>query len=296
MIRGMGQIEHVAHKNIESIFDGEVEISEKVDGSFFSWAIIDGELQMRSKGQELYDDAPSAKMFRPGMEAVKERADLLTPEWIYRGEFLAKPRHNSLAYDRIPTGHVAIFDIEMSMGDHADRHTRGLAASAAGFEPVQVLWTGEWTEGVSGLKSLLDTDSMLGGQKIEGVVVKNFGRPLHGHVLMGKLVSDAFKEVHSQEWKRNNPSRGDVVDQLIDKYRSEARWNKAIQHLREDGILTNSPRDIGPLLKEVGLDVLKEEEQEIKDALFKLCWPKIQRGIAAGLPDWYKHKLESEET
>lgn len=295
MISGMGQIEHVAHKAVENLFDGSVEISEKIDGSFFSWAEIDGELHMRSKGQQLFDEAPSAKMFHAAMKAVKERDDLLMPGWIYRAEYLAKPKHNSLAYDRIPAGHLAIFDIEISMGEHANRVARDEAASFLGFEAVPVLWEGVWTEGVAGLKSFLETDSVLGGQKIEGIVVKNFGQSLHGHVLMGKLVSEAFKEVHSQEWKRNNPSRGDVVDQLIDKYRCEARWNKAIQHLRDAGVLTNSPRDIGPLLKEVGLDVLKEEEQEIKDALFKLCWPKIQRGIAAGLPDWYKAKLESGE-
>lgn len=295
MIRGMGSINHVAHKMVSELFDDPVEITEKIDGSFISFGVDDNdELQMRSKGQELFYDAPSSGLFKAGMDAIRERADLLVPGWVWRGEYLAKPKHNSLCYDRIPQGHIIIFDVEVSLGHHLDPDARLHEASFIGFETVPVLHWGPWEEGIPGLKKFLDLTSCLGGQKIEGVVVKNSSKDLNGHMMMGKLVSDQFKEVHTKSWKEANPNKGDVVQELINAYKTEARWRKAVQHLEERGELTNSPKDIGPLLKEVSQDVLKEEEEEIKNALFKLCWPKISRGIGSGLPDWYKSLLESE--
>lgn len=291
MIRSMGSIDHVASKVNEELFSGRVEITEKIDGSFFSFGMVDGVLSMRSKGQELHFDAPSSGMFKIGMDYVQSIAHLLVPDWIYRGEFLMKPKHNSLAYNRAPQGHVALFDIEEGLGYHKDAATRASEAARLGFDYVPVLFDGEWTGGLVGLTDLLDTQSILGGQKIEGVVVKNFDRFVHGRIMMGKLVSEMFKEVHSKEWKTTNPDKGDVVMQLIANLKSDARWNKAIQHLRDGGLLTNSPRDIGPLLKEIGTDVLKEEEEMIKASLFKWAWPQIQRGITAGFPDWYKQRL-----
>lgn len=297
-IPGMGQIYQLGHAEVENLFDGPVELTEKIDGSFFSFTVLSsGELRMRSKGQALCKDAPSSKMFSTVMAIVESKRDALTPGWIYRGEYLSKPKHNSLAYDQVPQGNVALFDIELAPGKHQSPASRFYEANRLGFSMAPVLFYGELVKGPDILPfilNLLERDSFLGGQKIEGVVIKNFNQFSHGHILMAKFVSPAFKEVHSQEWKKANPSKGDVVDQLIDRYRSEARWNKAVQHLRDDGLLDNSPRDIGPLMKEVALDVLKEEEQSIKDALFKLCWPKIQRGIAAGLPDWYKEKLAAD--
>lgn len=294
-IPGMGQIYQLGHAEVENLFDGPVEVTEKVDGSYFSFVMLEsGELRMRSKGQALHADAPSSVMFKTVMAIVESRKDGLTPGWIYRGEYLSKPKHNSLAYDRIPEGNVALFDVEVSLGDHLTAVQRNFEAKRLGFSSVPVLYEGLCPTDLETIKCFLETDSFLGGQKIEGVVIKNFNQFSHGHILMAKFVSPAFKEVHSQEWKKANPNRGDVVEQLIDRYRSEARWLKAVQHLRDDGLLDNSPRDIGPLMKEVAQDVLKEEEQSIKDALFKLCWPKIQRGIAAGLPDWYKEKLAAD--
>ena len=78
---------------------------------------------------------------------------------------------------------------------------------------------------------------------------------------------------------------------MIERYRTPARWQKSVQHLRENGTLDGSPRDIGPLMKEVGQDVLRECEDEIKDYLFDHYWKQIQRGITAGLPEWWKQEL-----
>jgi hypothetical protein len=109
--------------------------------------------------------------------------------------------------------------------------------------------------------------------------------------MMGKFVSEKFKEVHNKEWKNSNPNKGDVIAQIIETYTSEARWNKAIQHLKEAGALDGSPKDIGALMKEVSEDVRIECNDEIKEKLFKWAWPNIQRALTGGLPQWYKEKL-----
>lgn len=92
-------------------------------------------------------------------------------------------------------------------------------------------------------------------------------------------------------WRTRNPTGKDIIGLLIEKYQTPARWQKAVQHLAERGELDNSPKDIGVLLKEVSLDVKKECEDEIKQALFDHAWKNISRGIVAGLPDWYKQEL-----
>lgn len=70
-----------------------------------------------------------------------------------------------------------------------------------------------------------------------------------------------------------------------------ARWNKAVQHLKERGEFTESPKDIGPLIKEVQHDIAEECSDEIKDALYRYAIKHIQRGVVAGLPEWYKEEL-----
>lgn len=295
-LHSYSDIMHVAHKAISEIWTEPVEIQEKVDGSQFSFGLdSDGELLMRSKGQQLHEDAPSANMFKEAIESVKERADLLVPGQTWRGEYLRTAKHNTLRYDRTPKGNIVIFDVELSLGEFATVQQRSKMASFLGYETVPTLFTGIWDLDLSDLTQFLELDSFLGGTKIEGIVVKCYNKFYGGKPMMGKLVSDAFKEVHQKEWKKGNPTKGDIVQQLIENYRTEARWRKSVQHMKERGELTNSPRDIGPLLKEISVDVRKEEEEAIKEALFKLAWPQISRGIGGGFPDWYKEYLLEDE-
>jgi hypothetical protein len=136
--------------------------------------------------------------------------------------------------------------------------------------------------------------SILGGQAIEGVVVKPKNYDLYGtdkKVLMGKFVSEAFKEVHRKQWGESNPSTKDIISRIGDEYRTAARWNKSIQHLREAGRLVNDVQDIGPIIKEIPEDVLKECEEEIKEKLFKYAWPHIRRSLHSGFPEYYKELL-----
>lgn len=281
----------IGHKAITDIFDGEVLVEEKIDGSQFSSSRIDGNLHCKSKKVELVIDAPE-KLFEKAVESAKSLD--LRDGWIYRFEYLQKPKHNTLAYDRIPKNHLMVFDVQTGIEQYMNYDEKKSEAERIGVECVPLLFKGVIKD-FEALKELLDTDSILGGTKIEGIVVKNYEKFTRDKkVMMGKYVSERFKEIHTKDWKTRNRSSSDIVGFLILEHRTEARWQKAIHHLRESGELEGSPRDIGRLMKEVPEDVLKECEEEIKDKLFKHFWPKIRRGLTTGLPEWYKEKLAKE--
>jgi len=302
MIRSYASIYNIGHKAVAQIFSGYPVVQEKVDGSQISFGMYPTSsdhpdmpphaLRVRSKGAELVIEAPD-KMFAKGVEAIKAVAHMLTPGWTYRGEYLAKSKHNSLAYDRTPQNHIALFDIDAGEQDYLEPVQVDAEAQRLGFESVPRFTVSFPVWDAEKLRQCLATESFLGGQKIEGVVVKNYAMfdPHTKHVLMAKFVSEAFKEVHEGEWKKSNPTPTDIIDQVILAYRTPARWAKAVQHLRERGLIEDAPRDIAHLFREVPADVLKEAEEDIKQRLFHLAWPKIQRGITAGLAEWYKQQL-----
>jgi hypothetical protein len=294
MIPSYSEIFNLGHKAILSILENEVLVEEKLDGSQLSFAKINGRLEMRSKGAEIYVDNPD-KMFALGVSYIKSIEDALEEGWIYRGEYLQRAKHNALSYDRTPYHNIIIFDIETPDRWLSYYDKRDCAASLE-LETVPLLWQG-YVKSMDQIKSFLDRTSVLGGQKIEGVVLKPINYNVYGEnrkLLMAKYVSEAFKEVHAESWKTSNPGQGDVLAKLVGMLKTEARWNKAIIHLEEQGKLERDPRDIGNLMKEVQEDIKKECLDIIGEELMKWALPKVLRRVTAGLPEWYKQKLVKE--
>ncbi len=293
------KILHVGDKQIEDLFDGPVEITEKLDGSQFGFGKVDGVLTIRSKGRELDLDEVD-KMFGEGVGYVKSIEDRLPDNVFFYGEYFQKPRHSTLAYDRIPTNHIALFGVY----DGTTRVYAGYEyikkwADILGVDAVPIIHQGTYSPSEV-LELVKDRVSYLGGQNIEGVVVKAYkpwlflGQiPLS--VMAGKYVTEAFKEVHGTDWTKLNTSKG-KLDVLKDNFRSEARWNKAVQHIKEAGLLEGSPRDIGPLIKEVQRDLREEEKENIKEQLWVIFNKDILSVATGGLPQWYKEKIVLGET
>ena len=286
----------VGHRSIKNIFESPVVIEEKVDGSQFSMSRDGGELSCRSKGKDIIVDAPE-KMFNAAIETAKELD--LHEGWTYRCEYLKSPKHNTLAYARVPRRHLILFDVMTAPETYLTPDEKLAEANRIGLECVpcfanQVLFQ----EGISGgiAEQYLHSDSILGGCKVEGFVVKNYAQfGADKKIAIAKYVSEAFQEKHRREWKITNPGAGDFVANLIAELKTDARWNKAVQHLRDDGNLVDAPQDIGNLIKEVQADLLKEEADFIKDRLFTHFISQINRGVIAGLPEWYKQKLTGNE-
>jgi hypothetical protein len=289
-IHSYSEIFNLGHKAIDDLLKGRVIVEEKVDGSQFSFGKQDGELWARSKGQELNMAAPE-KMFIAGIEAVNDLN--LKDGWVYRGEYLKSPKHNTLAYERIPSRHVILFDVERGLCDFLSRDEKEEEAERIGLEVVPILFRGI-IETIDQFNSLLEADSILGGHKIEGVVIKPEKYDLFGRdkkVLMGKYVSEKFREIHGVEWKKSNPAQSDIIQIIAASIATEARWDKAAQHLGEAGKLEGNPKDIGLLIKEIPQDVQKECEEEIKQSLWNWAWPQLKRMSTHGMPEWYKDKL-----
>jgi hypothetical protein len=294
---------NLGHRYIADLLTVPVNVEEKVDGSQFSFGISEeGEIKVRSKGAVMIPDAPE-KMFTAAVATVKDLALVLHPGWTYRGEYLAKPKHNTLAYSRVPSRHIIIFDINDGHESFLSYEDKRAEAERIGLETVALVYSGMVSD-IQTFRAFLECESALGGQKIEGVVIKPSAYNLFGldkKVLMGKFVSESFKEIHGGEWRKDNPTTGDIIDRISMDLKTPARWNKAVQHLAESGRIENTPRDIGTLMKEVPADIEKECVDEIKERLYRFAWPHIRRKVTAGLPEWYKDELlkrqfESETT
>ena len=296
-INSYPSIFNLGHKMVMDLLTGPVYVQEKVDGSQFSFGVDEqGHVVTRSKGADIFLEMAN-KLFKGAVEYVHSIQDRLTPGYTYRGEVLYRPKHNTLAYGRVPRHNVVIFDINTGEECYMVYEDVVREAERLDLETVPLLYTG-MVESTDKIKSFLETPSFLGGQKVEGVVIKPVGYGLFGldkKVLMGKYVSEAFKEIHGGEWRKNNPSNNEIVEKVALLYKTPARWNKAIQHLRDAGQIEDSPRDIGKILKEIHQDVLKECAKYIKEELFKAAWPKIGRIITAGFPEYYKQQLMDKQ-
>lgn len=291
-IPGYGKIFSFGKPEAANILHRAVVVQEKIDGSQFSFAWNGDYLMFRSKGQAITPGGID-KMFEAGMQAIialTSQGQTLKKGYVYRGEYLQKPKHNALAYDRIPKDHVILFDVMTPSGSFLAPEELSVEAARIGLEVVP--WSTAILDTPDDLKAHLDGISCLGGALKEGIVIKDYNQSgPFGGPLMVKHVSEAFKEVHRVTWKQSNPGKADIVTFLIDKYRTPGRWQKAINHLRERGELKDDPSDIGPLMGEVAKDVHDECGLEIAEQLFDSFWKAISRGVTKGFPDWYKNKL-----
>jgi len=280
----------MGHGALVNLFTGPVVVQEKIDGSQFSFGVVGGELQVRSKGCTIVLESVP-QMFQSAVNTVLQIQLKLKDGWVYRGEVLNKPKHNTLNYDRVPTGNIIIFDINTNLETYLSPKEVQSEANALGLETVPYFYMGIVTSHDQ-LKDFMKLTSCLGGPTIEGYVVKNYLQfTRDGKAVMGKYVGEQFKEMHKKEWKKTSPSKLDVLENLKLELTTEARWEKAVQHLRDSNLLKNEPADIGPLLKEMITDTHNECEDYIKQQLFKWAWPHISRSLGRGFPQWYKNKL-----
>lgn len=282
-------------KPVANILDNEVEITEKVDGSQFIFGNINNVLYVRSKGAEMSVHSPE-KMFTEAVEYVHKLFEngRVPDGYSFYAEYLKKPKHNVLTYDRIPKNHLALFGVcEVASRTFVDKYELiQKYAELLDIDTVPLIYSGKIT--AEEVLKLLDRKSYLGGADIEGVVIKSYNEILIGGQLLpvtsAKYVSEAFKEVHRKNWNSEHTGAG-KWQTFKDGYRTEARWQKAVQHLKENGQLKVEPADIGLLIKEVKKDIVEEEKENIKDFLWKEFGDDLLRKAVAGLPEWYKEQL-----
>lgn len=280
----------LGHPAILDIFEDPVYVEEKIDGSQFSFGRVSGEFCCRSKRKDITYDRD--KMFNKAYETAYEVVSnfALPANCIIRCEYLERPKHNVLCYNRVPHRHLIVYDIEIDNAPLPYIAKKDMCEKF-NLECVPLLHQGKILSSQDVI-SLMDRESILGGCKIEGMVFKNYQRwTKDKKYYVGKFVAEEFKEKNRHEFKANNPTAKDVVLRLCEELRTEARWQKAVQHLREEGLLCYEPKDIALLIKEVRVDVEKEEKEYIKEELYKHFSRQILSSTIHGLPEWYKVKL-----
>jgi hypothetical protein len=278
---------------VADIFKEEVEITEKVDGSQFSFGKVDGQVLCRSKGCSINEG--EGGMFKLGVDYIFSIAEKLPEGMLFNCEFLSKPKHNTLVYETVPKNNIVLFgasDITEKFINDYDKLKE--YAELLDIDIIPLIYKGK-INSTDELIGMLKRKSYLGGADIEGIVVKNYerkfllgGQPMP--LMAGKYVSEAFKEVHRERWgaEEKTANKFEIFKQ---SFRTDARFEKAVQHLSEKGELENTPRDIGKLIKEVYTDIETEEKENIKEWLYKEYKDEILRTAGRGLPEWYKERL-----
>lgn len=276
---------------------GTLVVQEKVDGSLFAFGVNDeGQLVIRSKNADI-DPEVGQDMFQKAIDYVKS---LNLPERGLRDvyfycEYLQKPKHNVCVYEKTPANHLVLFDVmthgRFYSGGDIVQHLQEVAGWAMdlGIDPIPVYTVGKLDK--DDLQQYFQKDSYLGGTKIEGIVIKNFARNImyNGQVypLYTKFVRPEYREQSKELWEPGE----NKLDAYIETFHNENRWKKVMQHAKEAGQLTHTPKDIGNLIPLIYEDVLLEEAENIKRFLFDYFKGDILNASKRGFAEWYKTQL-----
>lgn len=266
------KILHIGAPLVETIFFNEVEITEKVDGSQCRIELTEDSVMVGSKNQGVADYGMFEIAHDQG-KRIHEETDWRTlgSEVTLFCEFLEKPKHNTIKYDRVPRNHLYLFGA-MVGSTHDHMVTGGLIEIAEHLEidPPNVISNGR-IESVEELKELMTHESYLGGSLVEGVVAKNYSRtydPLQvhsqayvGYPMAAKYVRDDFTRSNAKQW--NTLSRKKGVDSLVDMFFVEARFRKTIQHLCDEGSIEYQKKDLKYLIPEFFDDLMDEKKEEM---------------------------------
>lgn len=282
------KIHEMYHREVYRMKGHQVVIQEKIDGSQISFGRKGEKLLVRSKNQMIDIENPDG-MFAPAVEMIKSK--ILPDGYVFRGEYLKTSKHNVLDYDRIPKDHIISYDVERKDGsnNYLDPVIVREIAAALGFETVPTLWAGLFDDIDQELiDELMKNQSILGGQLIEGLVIKCYNLfDSRDKTLMCKFVRPEVREMITG---RRGKSRRDVIEEIGDRLSTPARFEKAVQHLRDSNMLVDEPKDIGVLMRELNRD-FEEHVDEIKNLLYDNFRKDIIRVANRGFAEWYKAKL-----
>ena len=303
-------------KVARGIYDGRIDIEEKVDGSQFKICIsTDGTITCASHNSP-DGSPPDMKMFGLAIEQAERIFEGYNPavEMTVYCEYLKSPKHNTIAYGRVPKNNLIIFDVKRDTL-YMNRVAKEEFALSFGMEVVPLLYSGDASVVVDEndpdrmdeefkiymLKntSILGHDEKAKFRTIEGFVVKNyeklydvkkyrnFEQSTHPWMCI-KIVNEKFKENNHDE----NPNRTNKFDELKKNYRTEARMLKTIQRAHEEGLLKGELSDLRILVPMVIQDIIDEEEDRIKDALWRIFGKEITGNASKEMIDSYKKWLE----
>ena len=298
---------------LSELLNGPVQVTEKLDGSQFRWQKKEGRLLMGSHRVDFDEMHPVDNLFVIGAKYLESISDRIPEGLVFFGEFLPRTRQNTITYGRAARNGFYLFDVFnpaeepialcpnqelgssylLEPGGWAGGEELGWFSYLFDVDPPHVLFEGDGKELTEKkLLELLAQQSYLGGSLQEGIVVKNYALsspdPYHPMTMQaGKYVRRSFKEENDAAWR----GQRDISGQLQLRFKTEARWEKAIVHAREDGKLNGNMTDIRPLLEELDRDIDEEIAPLARGMLWEHFEGGLRRGIKGGFAEWYKRKL-----
>ena len=298
MLESYSKVYHWGHAQLDVLkttANIQVSVQEKIDGSQISFGRdANGVFHVRSKNASI-DISNPPDLFRKVSRYLASIQSKMEKGVTYRAEVISALKHNTLIYSKTPKNNLILFDVDIGNQhyEHPDKLEKH--AEKLGIDSIGVLYSGVLPDREK-LNSILENnDSMLGGEYgLEGLVVKPVDAHIYdarGKLLMGKLVKKDFIEMNKEDWAKRHPKGKNFVENMSAGLRSEARWDKAIQRMKETGELTSTASDIGTLLNLVKDDICEEEEEYIKNQLWSHYKRDILSQATRGLPEWYKEKL-----
>ena len=240
---------------------------EKLDGANASFGIIDGELKMFSRNQELNEHNTLRGFYDWVRQNIKPGSVLLNT--IYFGEWLVP---HTVQYKKEAQSKFYLFDIyDVRTDTYLDWNITVQAAKHSGLRTPEVFFRGE-------LHSMTDVDKYLGRSELteapntgEGIVVKDY----EGQQFV-KIVSDKFKETKSI--KQPSLDRTDIGT-LIDSVLTPQRVEKLIHKKIDLGLLPTELdiTDTGNVLKALSSDVVNDIFEEEMHIFLDMLRKKISK-------------------
>lgn len=230
----------------KNALDGELEITEKLDGANFSFYKSNGEAIWRSRSGIIKPE--NLNSFREAIEFVSPIVAKLKDNEVIFGENVAK--HHRIKYndDRHAFYAFGIYDINAgAFMNNWRRRCKNL-----GLPTVQVIKHDELT--MESLLELRSGSSMIGESR-EGIVLKNYQTQA-----IYKLVDPKFEESHTQKPQREKIPIHEETQNFVNMHCTENRVIKAILRLHdEQGEALDMPM-MGILPNAVAFDIYKECE------------------------------------
>ncbi len=293
------KVHHLGDPMLDGILDGKIIVEEKIDGSQFriKWDADHQQVECASRRVEFKDNGVEGS-FKKIVDHIEDvfknlKWDKTTYLW---GEYLGGVKQNSLVYERVPKNNLMIFDGFREKDGWFNHEMKEEVAKQLDVECVAQIWDGDGKDFTSKtIDQILKKYSALGPVIPEGIVVKNYGKYfdagkyswMEGWWMVGKFVRKEFQELN----KASHLGDRDKLANIKATYNNEARWNKAVQKLKDEGKLEHNMRDMAFLIREVMTDVTDECSQDIKDRLFKIYGRDIVKSSTRGLAEFYNKKL-----
>lgn len=285
-----------------SFYDDHVIIQEKVDGSQLTvFRDGHGELHFYNRSKPCN---PKTSAFMNAWLSIQSKKDSFREGLYYHGEAFTSRFTNTCKYDRAPKFFWMVYEIVTQENRVLSPAEMAEVLEGTGFETVQLIYDSERDGPVEDLQLFIDCimldieeSKLLSslGRTPEGVVLKvlNNGSNENGFTTTRcKYVRPVFSEMnHSKKERLPSLSDAEFIQELGKVYDTDARRQKAFQHLKEAGLWKEKlESNIPAMIAELDADLLKEEEEQLKNLLFVRFWPIISKNARGDVLSFLKKK------